>query len=152
MKTKRFKSSRKITALLSAIMLSEQLASTGAVIYAHAEDAVPAKYTIEHKVTSSWDGGCTAEIILTNNADVATENWSVTFCSSDEITNLWGGKITDCQEITESYYAEGLVEVFKEDDDAPLEANDNMEGTEVKSEEEGTESSEKVSENELTDA
>ena len=53
MKTRNFKTTRKVTMLLSAILLSEQLASTGAVLYAHAEEVTPVEYTIEHSVTSS---------------------------------------------------------------------------------------------------
>ncbi len=132
MKSKRTKATRKITMLLAMTMLSEQLVSTGAVLYAHAEDVTSAEYTIEHGVTSSWDGGCTAEIILTNKADVDTEKWSVSFCTCDEITNLWGGQITDCQEITESYYGEGRVEVFEENKEEVLSETDNYrEETEV---------------------
>ncbi|MBR3515956.1 MAG: cellulose binding domain-containing protein [Lachnospiraceae bacterium] len=98
MKTRRNKVTRKITVLLSAIMLSEQLAGTGAVLYAHAEDEAVAEYTIEHNVNNSWDGGCSAEIILTNLADRETQDWKITFCTKDKITNLWGGSIVDCQE------------------------------------------------------
>lgn len=114
MKKHRIKSSRKITALLSAIMLTEQLTSTGAIL-AHAEDVPPAEYVIEHNVTSAWDGGCTAEIILTNQAEADTESWSVTFCTRDKITSLWGGKITECEELLVSDASVEMDDAAEED-------------------------------------
>ena len=72
MNTKHCRATRNITAFLSAIMLMEQLAGTGAVIYAHAAEEAEANYSIEHNVTVAWDDGCSAEIILTNLADTET--------------------------------------------------------------------------------
>ncbi len=126
MKIKSFIAMRKITALFSVIMLTEQLASTGAVLYVHAEEPTTV-YSIEHHVTSSWEGGYNAEMVLRNLTDTDTEDWSVTFSTSDEITNLWGGIITECREVTNSDYTEALVEAsfeINEKDDAENEKED----------------------------
>ena len=135
MKIKHSKLARRITALLSAVLLSEQLATTGAVLYVHAEDVQPENYSIDHNVTNSWDGGCSAEIILTNLADSETQAWEITFCTKDRITNLWGGTITECQEY--------LVEA------ASVELNENEEGS---SEADVAETEEAVSTEENEDA
>ena len=116
MKTKQSKVTRRITMALSAIMLSEQLAGTGAVLYAHAEDEIKTEYKIEHSVTSSWDGGCNANIILTNLADRDTQDWSITFSTTDKITNLWGGTITECLEF-KTAEEEADIEELEEADD-----------------------------------
>ncbi|MBO6206358.1 MAG: cellulose binding domain-containing protein [Lachnospiraceae bacterium] len=114
---KQSKATRRITLALSAILLSEQLAGTGAVLYAHAENEEKTEYSIEQSVTSSWDGGCNANIILTNLADKDTQDWSVVFCSSDKITNLWGGEITECIEFS-SFVEEEQDEEYEEYDEA----------------------------------
>ena len=117
MKTKQSKVTRRITMALSAIMLSEQLAGTGAVLYSHAEDEIKTEYKIEHSVNSSWDGGCNANIILTNLADRDTQDWSITFCTEDKIESIWGGTITECLEINKAEELEEAEEI-KEDEEA----------------------------------
>ena len=103
MKTKRNKGTRKITALLSAMMISGQFASTSAVIYAHAEGEATKDYSVEQNVSSSWDGGCCAEIVLTNLADTETQDWEITFTTTDKISSLWNGSITGMIALEESY-------------------------------------------------
>ena len=102
MKAKRTKVTRKFTAAMSALMIAGQFASTGA-IYAHAENASGVDYSVEQNVTSSWYGGCCAEIVLTNLSDSETENWKISFSSTDKISNLWNGTITACVETGDSY-------------------------------------------------
>ena len=116
MKTKQSKVTRRITMALSAIMLSEQLAGTGAVLYAHAEDEIKTEYKMEHSVTSSWDGGCNANIILTNLADRDTQDWSITFSTTDKITNFWGGTITECLELKTAEEESETVDLEEADD------------------------------------
>ena len=118
MKKKQSKVTRRSTMALSAIMLSEQLAGTGAVLYAHAEDEIKNEYKIEHNVTASWDGGCNANIILTNLADRETQDWSITFCTEDKIESIWGGTITECLEINK---AEELEETKEDEESAEAE-------------------------------
>ncbi|MBO6207612.1 MAG: cellulose binding domain-containing protein [Lachnospiraceae bacterium] len=133
MKIKHSKVTQKITALLSVVLLSEQLATTGAVLYAHAEDVLSEDYSIEHHVTSTWDGGCSAEIILTNLSEKDTEDWKITFCSTDRITNLWGGTITECLEETGSYDTEedaSEVEEGAEEDENAILSEENIEAEE----------------------
>ena len=110
MKTKQSKVTRRITMALSLVMLAEQLAGTGAVLYAHAEDEVKTEYSIEQNVSASWEGGCNATITLTNLADKDTQDWSVTFCTYDKITSLWGGTITECVEFDNYVVEEDDVE------------------------------------------
>ena len=100
MKYQEMRFKRKFAAFVAAIMLTEQVASMAPAQYVHAEGKEKAEYSIEQSVTASWDGGYNAEIILTNLSDYNTKDWTLTFCTSDEITNLWGGNITECQEIT----------------------------------------------------
>ena len=110
MKIKKSKVTRIITVLLSTVMFFEQFATTDAMFYSHAEDVLSEDYSIEHRITSTWDGGCSAEIILTNLSDKDTKDWTVTFCTTDEITNLWGGTITECREQKTSYGTENKDE------------------------------------------
>ena len=95
------KVARKLTALLSGVVLSGQFA-TGAVISAHAESDV-VDYSVEQNVSSSWYGGCCAEIVLTNLAGTETEGWKITFSTTDKITNLWNGTITETIAMGDSY-------------------------------------------------
>ncbi len=57
---------RGITAFLSAIMIFEQLIVIGSANSAHAADVNNEKYSIEYRITNTWDGGCNAEIVLNN--------------------------------------------------------------------------------------
>ncbi|MBO6207029.1 MAG: cellulose binding domain-containing protein [Lachnospiraceae bacterium] len=109
MKFKRTKTTRKITKLLAMTMLSEQIMMAAPVINAHAAEETPAEYSIEYNVTSPWGSGCVAELTLNNLADADTENWTVSFCTKDEITNLWGGRITERKELLVS---DASVEVY----------------------------------------
>ncbi len=127
MKIKKSKVTRIITVLLSTVMFFEQFATTDAMFYSHAEDVLSEDYSIEHRITSTWDGGCSAEIILTNLSDKDTKDWTVTFCTTDEITNLWGGTITECREQKTSYGTENKDE--KENGKENVEETDNYYGT-----------------------
>ena len=100
MKIGKWKVIRKMSALLAGIILFEQISGTLPMIYACAEEDTTTAYSIEHKITSSWDGGCNAEITLTNLSESETLDWSFSFNSYDYITSLWGGKITE--KITEA--------------------------------------------------
>lgn len=96
---KKFKRMRRITFFLTIVLLAEQIILTWEPVFAYAAGKREIEYTIEHKVTSSWDGGYTAEIVLINQNDYDSEGWTVIFNTTDEITNLWGGEITDRQEL-----------------------------------------------------
>ena len=91
MKNEARKVTRKLTALLSGVVLSGQFA-TGAALYAHAEGET-VDYSVEQNVSSSWYGGCCAEIVLTNLAGTETEGWKITFSTTDKITNLWNNSL-----------------------------------------------------------
>ena len=101
MKNEARKVTRKLTALLSGVVLSGQFA-TGAALYAQAEGET-VDYSVEQNVSSSWYGGCCAEIVLTNLAGMETEGWKITFSTTDKITNLWNGTITETIATGDSY-------------------------------------------------
>lgn len=103
MKNKASKATRKITALLTGVMLSGQFATAGTAIYARAESEAAVDYSVEQNVSSSWYGGCCAEIVLTNLANTETEGWKITFSTTDKISNLWNGSITETIDLGDSY-------------------------------------------------
>lgn len=90
-----------ITPLLSIAMLTEQIGTTLPLAYVYAEGKIEEKYSIEHNVNATWEGGCNAEIKLQNFADKEVKDWSLVFCAADEITYIWGGRITECKEIAD---------------------------------------------------
>ena len=52
------------------------------------------EYGIIFNVTSQWDGGFTADVVLENTSDTAVKAWSVSFDTNCEITNIWNAEIT----------------------------------------------------------
>ena len=101
MKKRDLKSTHLITGLLAVIMMTEQVGGVLPMSSVYAEGKAEDKCVIEYNVNSTWEGGCNAEINIQNLADTDTKDWSATFCSSDDITDIWGGKITECLEITD---------------------------------------------------
>lgn len=47
-------------------------------------------YEISHSVTSEWEGGYNAEIIIRNRSDMPMEDWKLYFTAEASIQNLWG--------------------------------------------------------------
>ncbi len=102
MNIRRFDVMRIATAILSVVLFFEHFVISSKAIFARAEDIVLENYSIEYNVSDYWDGGYSADIILNNLTDTDIENWQISFCTYDKITNLWGGNITECLEIEEN--------------------------------------------------
>ena len=49
-------------------------------------------------LVSSWDGGCSGEIQLTNTGEEAIRNWSLEFDLEGKISSIWGGMIVSQEE------------------------------------------------------
>ena len=112
MKNTQFKLFRKVAVLLTLIMLLEQLLPVCSALKVYAAQNQSESYVLEHNVLGAWDGGCTAQIVLRNVSDEKALGWTVTFDSKDEITCMWGAKITDSQKVTDasgSYYKYTVV-------------------------------------------
>lgn len=90
-----------IAALLAVVILIEQIVAISPMHYVNAQGDTEVEYSIDHKVNSSWNGGCNAEIIMKNISNAGTKDWSISFSTYDDITDIWGGKITECMEISD---------------------------------------------------
>lgn len=102
---------RVIAALLAVVMFIAQIGESVPAFYVHAEGE--AEYSIEHKVNSSWDGGCNAEFILKNLSNTGTKDWSISFSTTDVITDIWGGTITECREVSDENTTTGLEHYYR---------------------------------------
>lgn len=52
-------------------------------------------YTVDFNVTSEWDKGFNADIVITNTTDKPIEAWTLTFDSNFKINNYWNCKLLD---------------------------------------------------------
>ncbi len=104
---------RVVAAVLAFAMFATQLSETMPVFYVCAEGEAETEYSIEHKVNSSWDGGCNAEFILKNLSNTGTKDWSISFSTTDVITDIWGGTITECREVSDENTTTGLEHYYR---------------------------------------
>lgn len=49
--------------------------------------------TAEFKTTSSWNGGCVGELVITNTSNTALTNWRLTFTCSGHVNSVWNGRL-----------------------------------------------------------
>lgn len=50
-------------------------------------------YTVNFKITSSWDGAFNANVTVKNTGDTVIDNWAMSFAMPYEITNIWNGTV-----------------------------------------------------------
>lgn len=83
----KMKKNRQIISMLLvvALFLSSILGNCNIVF---AEKNTP--YEISYSVTSEWEGGYNAEIIIRNRSDMPMEDWKLYFTAEASIQNLWG--------------------------------------------------------------
>lgn len=52
-------------------------------------------YTVDFNITSEWDNGFNADIVITNTTNKPIEAWALTFDSNFAINNYWNCKLLD---------------------------------------------------------
>ena len=62
-------------------------------VYELKNQAGNAACNAEFKTTSTWNGGCVGEIIITNTSDSALKDWKVTFTCTGHVNSVWNGRI-----------------------------------------------------------
>ncbi|MUL41379.1 cellulase family glycosylhydrolase [Streptomonospora sp. PA3] len=52
--------------------------------------------TVDYSVANSWDGGFTADVVLTNSGDEAITDWTLTWTAPDgvQVTSGWGADVS----------------------------------------------------------
>ena len=55
-------------------------------------------YSVEYTVTSHWDGCCNVTVKIKNTSDSVIHNWNLSFCTDDEIQNIYNAKILSSDE------------------------------------------------------
>lgn len=100
---------RRIVAVLTATLVFIIEISRYTIVKA---DEISAEYSLEKTVVCSWEEGYQGEIVLKNLTDKKMTNWSLSVSTKCQITDLWGGVITDSQivsenEMTYNYTIEG---------------------------------------------
>ena len=98
---KKTKTTRILATILAVSFCAGQLDVVWPAMLAHAEETSTSDYSVEHNIISVWEGGCSAEIVLTNFSTAGSQNWSLSFCSYDKILDIWGGRVTECVEVPE---------------------------------------------------
>ncbi|MFE5207778.1 glycoside hydrolase family 6 protein [Streptomyces sp. NPDC056600] len=83
------------TALLSAFAMVAGATGVAAAMQPSTAAAAAAACTVKYQVQSSWSGGFTANVTLTNNS-AAKSSWKVgwSFAGNQKVTNGWNAKIT----------------------------------------------------------
>lgn len=64
-------------------------------VFTYNQDTVENDYETEFKITSSWEGGCTGVIVISNHSDQPIRNWQLKFVCDGFVNNIWNGKISD---------------------------------------------------------
>ena len=49
--------------------------------------------SVEFKVTSAWNGGCTGELVITNTSDTTITDWLLSFTCNGQVNSVWNGKL-----------------------------------------------------------
>ena len=54
-------------------------------------------FEVVYTIDNSWDGGYNATVEIQNTGQRKIENWCITFCHPEKITNIWNARITDAE-------------------------------------------------------